>query len=71
MSALEERRHRLLTVPEAAEELRLSRATLDRLIQHRKIKSVLMSNRRFIPGDAIDAYVETHTLPVVEVRRHG
>ena len=51
---------RILTVPEAAEELRVSKASLDRLIAAGKIQSFKVGRRRLVPDFAIDEYARAN-----------
>lgn len=50
----------LLTVDEAADKLRISRWTLNRLVQERQLASVTIGTRRLIPLDDIDRFVEAN-----------
>ena len=49
----------LLTVPEAAEALSISRSKLYELLAARKIRSVHIDGSRRIPTDALNEYVST------------
>jgi excisionase family DNA binding protein len=48
---------RLLTVPEACEQLRVSRWTVNRLIQTRALRTIKIGSRRLVPLDAIQEFV--------------
>ena len=48
----------LLTVPEAAARLRVSRMGVYRLLQSNELESVVVGGSRRIPVDAVEAYVE-------------
>lgn len=50
----------LLTVDEAAERLRISRWTLNRLVQERALASVTIGARRLIPLDDITRFIEAN-----------
>lgn len=52
----------LLTVDEAADTLRISRWTLNRLVQERQLASVTIGARRLIPLDDITKFVEAHRI---------
>jgi excisionase family DNA binding protein len=47
----------LLTVPEAAERLRISKWMLYNLIRSRKLRSIKIGDRRLVPVAAIRAFV--------------
>ena len=47
----------LLTVPEAAQRLRISRWMLYNLIRSRQLRTVRIGNRRLIRVSAISAYI--------------
>lgn len=48
----------LLTVPEAAERLRISKWLLYNLIRSRRLRSVKIGDRRLIPVAAIRAFLD-------------
>lgn len=50
----------LLTVDEAADKLRISRWTLNRLVQERQLASVTIGTRRLIPLDDITRFVDAN-----------
>lgn len=50
----------LLTVDEAADKLRISRWTLNRLVQERQLASVTIGTRRLIPLDDISRFLEAN-----------
>ena len=50
----------LLTLPEAAVRLRVSRRGLARLVANRELPSVLIGRRRLITSKAIAAYLAAH-----------
>lgn len=50
----------LLTLPEAAERLKVSRRGLARLVANRELPSVRIGRRRLITSRAIAAYVAAH-----------
>lgn len=52
-----ERSRLLLTVPEAAEALGLSRSKLYELITRRAVRSVRIDGSRRVPVEALEAYV--------------
>jgi excisionase family DNA binding protein len=47
----------LLTVPEAADHLRISRAMVYRLMERGELDFVKIGTRRLIPGDSIEAFI--------------
>ena len=47
----------LLTIPEAAARLRVSRSTLYRLLQAHEIETVRIIGRRLVPADAVEAFI--------------
>lgn len=49
----------LLTITEAGDCLRVSRHTMYRLLNERKLPSVRILSRRFIPLAAIEAFIAT------------
>lgn len=58
----------LLTVDEAADKLRISRWTLNRLVQERQLASVTIGTRRLIPLDDISRFVEVNRVSSEGVR---
>jgi excisionase family DNA binding protein len=50
-------RHLLLTVAEAAAQLRVSKWTLYQLIWSRQLNSIKIRSRRFIPSAELQAFV--------------
>jgi excisionase family DNA binding protein len=51
----------LLTIPEAAERLRVHRNTLLKLLQRGELGSVRIGKRRLIPAQEIDRFIKNHT----------
>ena len=47
----------LLTVPEAAERLRVSRRTLERLIAAREVRPVRIGRRVLVPEREVEVYL--------------
>ncbi|MFK0249745.1 helix-turn-helix domain-containing protein [Amycolatopsis azurea] len=52
----------LLTVDEACERLRISHWSINRLFQQRKLDSIRIGRRRFVPVQAIEKFVEQSLL---------
>lgn len=52
-----ERKKALLTVPEAAETLSISRATVFKLLKDGDLNSVTVGSRRLIPATEIDRFI--------------
>ena len=50
-------RQALLTIPEACVYLRVSRHTIYRLLNERKLASVRVLRRRLIPFDSVEQYI--------------
>jgi excisionase family DNA binding protein len=48
----------LLTVPEAAEHLRISRWTLYQLIRTNELKTLTIASRRFIASDDLANFIQ-------------
>jgi excisionase family DNA binding protein len=48
----------LLTVPEAAEELRISRWTIYKLIQTKELKTLTIASRRFVASDDLASFIK-------------
>lgn len=51
------RTHRLLTVEEAAHELRMNPGTVYRLAKEGTLPSVKISGKRLVPADALDKLI--------------
>ena len=49
---------RLLTVPEACAKLRVSRWTLNRLMQSRQLRTIKIGSRRLVPASAIRKFID-------------
>jgi excisionase family DNA binding protein len=58
----------LLTMPEAAEVLRIGRCTLQALVLAGSLQSIQIGSRRLIPREAIGNYIETRLNESVEHR---
>lgn len=54
---------KLLTIAEACERLRISRATLYKLIKARKLTLVKIGKRSLIPEDALEGLVQSSQAP--------
>ncbi len=61
---------RLYTIREAMQMLRLSRATIFRLIRDGKLGSEKRTNRRFIPSEAIEEYKRGSVKPALYTSAH-
>lgn len=55
---------KFLTPKEAADELRVHRTTITRLVQDGKLAGTRIGTRLVIARDAIDAFVDRNTTPV-------
>jgi excisionase family DNA binding protein len=55
--------HRLLTVPEAAEQLHISRVSLYELIRSGQLPSLKIGKSRRIPASALGRFVAERTQP--------
>jgi excisionase family DNA binding protein len=62
---------KLMTLREAAEVLRLGKRTLARLLAERRITSVHLGHRVFVPEAAIAAYIQANTMPELPDSRVG
>lgn len=51
--------YELMSVPQAAGELKISRATLFRLLADGRLRSVRIGTRRLVPAVDLAAYVES------------
>jgi excisionase family DNA binding protein len=51
-------RRRLLTLLEAAGELRISRWMIFQLIQSRELRTLTIGTRRFVAREDLDAYID-------------
>jgi excisionase family DNA binding protein len=47
----------LLTVPEAGQRLRVSRWTVNRLIQTRQLRTIKIGRRRLVPSEALTDFI--------------
>jgi excisionase family DNA binding protein len=53
----------LLTYQEAADYLRISLATIDRMVRAAEISSVLIRGRRLFRIPDLDEYIRAHSIP--------
>ena len=53
----------LLTYQEAADYLRVSPATIDRLVRAAEISSVLIRGRRLFRIPDLEEYIQAHSIP--------
>jgi excisionase family DNA binding protein len=60
---------KLLSVPEAAATLGISRTTLHRLVKNKKIEYVQIGDRKLFSPSGIAAFVASVTRPAVTRRR--
>lgn len=62
MTAIEEPKERgttaLLTIAETCEALRVSRWSVHRLIQSKRLESILLGRRRLVPEAAVQQLIE-------------
>jgi len=49
----------LLTISEASKALRISKWSLNALIQRRRLQTIRIGRRRLVPATAIEALIET------------
>jgi excisionase family DNA binding protein len=56
----------LLTYQEAANYLRISLATIDRMVRAGEISSVLIRGRRLFRIRDLDDYIRSHCIPAVK-----
>lgn len=47
----------LLTIPEAAEQLRISRWTIYQLIRNKELQTLTIASRRFVASDDIEKFI--------------
>ena len=47
----------LLTIPEAAEQLRISRWTVYQLIRNGELKTLTIASRRFVASDDMEKFI--------------
>jgi excisionase family DNA binding protein len=53
----------LLTYQEAADYLRISLATIDRMVRAAEISSVLIRGRRLFRIPDLEEYIQSHSIP--------
>jgi excisionase family DNA binding protein len=53
----------LLTFQEAADYLRISLATIDRMVRDNELSSVLIRGRRLFRIRVLDEYIRSHSIP--------
>jgi len=51
----------ILTIPEAAKQLRLSRSTAYRMVQDGELPALTIGKRVLIPADLLDQWITDHT----------
>jgi excisionase family DNA binding protein len=56
-SSKEEHSSNLLTVDEAAEQLRISRWTIYKLIRSRELKTLTIASRRFVTAEDMERFI--------------
>jgi excisionase family DNA binding protein len=59
------RRKRLLSIPEAAQELDIKEKSLRNMLARRDIESVLVGRLRKVPASALEAYIAARTIPAL------
>jgi excisionase family DNA binding protein len=53
----------LMTYQEAADYLRISLATIDRMVRANELSSVLIRGRRLFRIEDLDEYIRSHSIP--------
>jgi len=48
----------LLTIPEAAQQLRISRWTIYQLIRNGELKTITIASRRFVASDDLASFIK-------------